>query len=285
MYCSSEFFNKLIYRQDKKGGVHKLGNVRQVVLHPSRAQVVGLMVKQPDLAYAVKRPAVFVAFDSLAPFEKGYLVDPEQKFAFDHKAAKRLGVDLDLCIIWEGLPCCTAGGAALGEVTDVEFSAETLRVAQICVAEGAADAALNGVRRVPRQLVLGFQAGDAGAGAGEVARDVVDADGSPVAGCIVVDDAALALPCEGGAAEAAGRHLAETGAALGQVGDAVGAAAVEGAGAVARAAGQTVAAGSRVAAEAGTAATTKGARAVGKQLGRAGNMFSNFKKAYDKASK
>ncbi len=280
MYSSTDFFNKLVYRADKKGNVHKLGNVRQVVLHPSKAQVIGLMVKQPDLAMAVKLPAVFVAFDVLQPWEKGWLINPEEPQATDRKACKRLGVDLDLAIIWEGLPCETTTGKSLGLVEAVDFDEESLRVVQIRVAEGGVDRALNGERVVPREMVRGFQATSA-----EEARRVIDADGEPIAGAIVVAPAAAALPGEGGAAEAAGRHLAETGQALGEVTDAVGAAAAEGANVVAKATGQTIAATGKVASQAGKAATTKGAKAVGKQLGRATNMFGNFKKAYNEARK
>ena len=52
----------------------KTGRIHVIVFDSDLPQVVGVMVKRPDIAGMVKRNDVFVAFDALATFDKGFLV-------------------------------------------------------------------------------------------------------------------------------------------------------------------------------------------------------------------
>ncbi len=79
-------------------------------------QVVGVMVKRPDIVGMVKRNDVFVAFDALTTFDKGFLV-ARPEGSLDKKAIARLGLDWDRCIMWHGMKAVTESGKTLGFVS------------------------------------------------------------------------------------------------------------------------------------------------------------------------
>ena len=219
------------------------------------------MVKRPDAALMFKRKDLFVALDGYE-FEDGrFVVPPDSKDGVDEGACKRLGIDLDSCVIWQGMPIMTQGGENLGYVEDVQFKRSSGKVVSITPHVGATSKALLGKLSIPADYVKGFKFG--------IGTELTITEGEgeeeqAVRGAIMVSDDVLHLDSEGGLAEKAGHNSVIA----------------------AEKARQTVAkAKPRVdaAAKATEDAVNKGAYVTGRQLGRAKGMFSAFKDEYDKA--
>lgn len=166
------------------GEYRRLGKVRTTVFSPDGRRVVGILVHRPDVAAMVKRPDVFCALDALAPCDGGMRVTRGSD-AYDAEARKRLGVDWDRCIIWEGMDARTTAGRKLGFVGDAEFDATTGDVSVICVGDGSLAESLVGYVAVPASMVVGYEGG-----------------------YLVVDDEAARLALSGGVAAKAGEGYA-----------------------------------------------------------------------------
>lgn len=212
----------------------KLGRVHFPVFTKDGSQLVGFMITPPEIAGMVKRPDRFAAFDRIHIYE-GALAVTDARDSFDQAAAKRLGIDLDACVIWTGMDVVSASGETLGYCADACFSPKTRAVEYFAVTRGATASALLGDVHVPACMVAGYRSG-----------------------CMVVDDAATALEVTGGVAAKAGEATAVVGEKLKQ--------------------------GAQALDEKGSVAVTKGARAVGRQLGRTRGMFGAFKDEFKKAA-
>ena len=95
----------------------RLGRVHFAVFSPDGLRVVGFMVKLPDVAAMIKQPDRFVALDALKVYE-GVIAVADGKENYDDAAAKRLGINLDECLIWTGMDVVTASGKAMGYCAD-----------------------------------------------------------------------------------------------------------------------------------------------------------------------
>lgn len=164
-----------------------VGKLHAAVVDPSGTYVVGFMVKQPDIAGMVKRPDVFVGLAPLAPLEDGSgLLVPDEPESFDKPAAASAQVDLDLCVIWEGMDAKTRSGRPLGYVRDLEFADKNGELQAIFLTEGGMSDALVGALKVPMADVVGYQDQ-----------------------CIVLKEVARSYEREGGAAAVAGEAAAK----------------------------------------------------------------------------
>lgn len=167
-------------KRTKKDGTEielkKLGKVHHTVFAPEGARVVGFMVSLPDIAGMIKQEDRFVALDAL-DVQEGVLVVKDQRDSFDAAAAKRLGIDLDCCVIWTGMDVLAASGARVGFCADARFSGKTGEVSAFILTEGSASNALVGHREMPPAWLVGY-------------RD----------GAMIVDDSVLDLEFSGGAA-------------------------------------------------------------------------------------
>lgn len=254
----------------------RIGKVRHFVFHPSEKRVVGLTVKRPDAALMFHRKDLFVALDGFH-VEDGQLVVHEDASATDKGAVKALGVNWDACVLWIGMPVLTQSGDSLGYVSTVTFDRQTGVVRSLTTENGAAENALLGRRSIPAKYVKGFRRGQGEALAPMGSREGTGDEQEVERGAILVSDAALDVPVQGGAAAAAGKatavvtNKAKQGAAKAKV-------------AAEKRVEEAKPAATKVAKRAGQAAEA-GTFAVGKQLGRASGMFSAFKEEFDKASK
>ncbi len=187
--------------------VKKVGRIHAFVFHPSKAQLVGFLVKRPDIALMFHREDMFVAFNGfdLLQDEGGsqVIVVREDPQAHGRGAMKALGLNLDNCVIWIGLPAMTPSGQSLGMVDGVEFDPKTGRVVSVEVSQGATANTLLGRRRIPGRLMLGFRRG---MGTQLLLAD--DDDDPESLGAVIVNEQALDLPVEGGVAEKAGAATA-----------------------------------------------------------------------------
>ena len=310
-------------RKDKKNPdapaerLAKLGKVHMAVFAPDGRQLVGFLVRRPDVAGMVKREDAFLAWDSFGPCERGICVTRPND-GLDDAARKRLGIDWDSCILWEGMDARTRSGKVLGYVNDVDFDAKTGRAITFYVGDGGMARALVGSFEVPAEMVLGYAPGKGG-------QD----------GCMVVSDEAENLAVDGGAAAKAGEAWAAAKVKGSEVGKKAGAAASKavdkGSFEVGRLIGKAQRAIKEAAAEEpapadpaelpaaepassqdavgnakpkakpavkrpteaqkaaakkkADAVTTDAARAFGKGIGRMGKMFGSFMDEFDKASK
>lgn len=197
-------------RRTRKDGTprepKKLGRVHFPVFTPDGRRVVGFMVTPPDIAGVVKQADRFVALDCLKVYEGVFAIE-DRRDAFDAPAAKRLGIDLDACIIWVGMDVKTRSGKVLGYCADASFDAKTGRVKSFSITTGSAATALLGTVEMPASALDGY-----------------------AEATMVVDDAVEYLEPSGGAAAKAAETTAKIGAKVSEgarVLDEKGSAAVE----------------------------------------------------------
>ncbi len=236
-------------RKLKKDGTprdpKKIGKFRCPVFSPEGTRVVGFMLRLPDIAGMIKQPDRFVAYDAIAAGAEEIVVK-EGIAAFDAAAAKRLGVDLDACLIWTGMDVRTVSGERVGYCADVDFNPRTGAVNAFILIEGGASNALVGHREMPASMLKGY-------------RD----------GAMVVSDEASSLEFSGGAAAKAAEASVKVAAKASEV--------------TAKAKVQ-VKKGTAVIDEKGSEALDRGSRALGKQLGKTKGMFGAFVSEYKKAA-
>lgn len=184
----------------------RLGRVHFAVFTPDGRRVVGFMVTPPDVAGMIKQPDRFVALDALKVYE-GVFAVTDRRETYDAAAAKRLGIDLDACIIWVGMDVKTESGTSLGYCADAAFDARTGAVKSFSITTGSTATALLGTVEMPASALRGY-----------------------AASTMIVDDAVAYLEPSGGAAAKAAETTAKIGAKVSEgarVLDEKGSAAVE----------------------------------------------------------
>ena len=223
----------------------KVGKIHYPVFTPEGTRVVGFMLRLPDIAGMVKQPDRFIAYDAIG-VSGDVMVAKDDRAAFDNAAAKRLGINLDACLIWTGMDVRTVSGKPVGFCSDADFNPKTGSVTSFILTEGGASNALVGHREMPTSMFRGY-------------RD----------GAMIVSDAALDLEFSGGAAAKAAEASVKVAAKAGEVGAKAKAQAKKGA---------------AIIDDAGSKALDKGSKALGKQLGKTKGMFGSFVSEYKKAA-
>ena len=268
----------------------RLGRVHNLVFAEDGRRVVGLMVKRPDVAGMIKQKDCFVALDALRRAEGGLVVSAE-KDAVDEAACKRLGIDLETCFIWSGMPVKTISGKPLGYVMDARFNECTGAVDCFCTQEGSAATALVGSFEIPAAWFVRYASGTmvvrdeaaslelSGGLAGKAGEGYAHAKDGAKRAVAKADTAAAAAVDKGSHALGSMIGKAKSAFAEGSVQSAGKPVAGEGAPKDATAAARPAAASTSQ--EAGK----KAARAVTKQLGKTKGMFSGFMREFKDASK
>ena len=156
----SEFKGKPVYipKKGKPGAFERLGKSRMAVFSPEGTRLVGFLVKRPDIAGMVKRPDVFVALDAFEPVDGGFRVTMGED-AFDDHARRRLALDWDRCIMWDGMDTKTTKGKVLGYVGDITFDETSGEVADFLVGDGNVAESLVGLLRIPASMLVGYEKG------------------------------------------------------------------------------------------------------------------------------
>lgn len=246
-----------------KKATKRIGKIRRFVFHPSEKRVVGFIVKRPDLLLMFHRKDRFVPLDGI-DIEDGQVVLPyKDATAYDEGACKRLGIDYDSCVLWEGMPIMTVGGQEFGVVGNVTFSLGTGDVKSITANRGTTAKALLGQMEIPANSIKGFKTG-IGAVIATMGEEGAQEDEDIVRGAILVADDVLEMQTEGGLAEKAGRETAV----------------IQNKAQVAK---EKAAPKVHKATKATGDAINKGAYATGRQIAKSKGMFSAFKEEYDKA--
>ncbi len=268
-YLASSLRGVPVYELDKKGVPHKrIGKVHRFVFHPHARRVIGFTVKRPDIALMAHRSDLFVALDSFE-VEDGKLFITLTKAATGKAACKRLGVDWDECIMWQGMPLMTQDERRCGFVGDVLFETESGQVKKVVIDRGTTADVLLGCTELPIDLIKGFKLGVGDKLNNEEGEDFLR-------GAIIVAPEALEVGTEGGLAQKAGAAsavAANKASAVAQKAKPVAAdvaqRANDAAGKAAHKAGEAV---------------NDGAFRLGVQLSKTKGMFSSFKEEYRKAA-
>lgn len=165
---SSDFQGLKVYRKLsgdkalKKDGTpkdpKKLGKIHFPVFSKDGCKLVGFMVSLPDVVGMIKQPDRFMAFDAIR-VEDARIVVGDEKANFDKAAAKRLGVDLNECLIWTGMDVATISGKKLGYCSDASFNPKTGAVTAFSLTQGAASSALLGTLEMPVAMLMGYHEG------------------------------------------------------------------------------------------------------------------------------
>lgn len=133
----------------------KIGKIFKTVFDPSGMRVVGYIVRRPDFLWMFKRPEKFLALDAYDA-EEGVIHPTMGSKSWDDAAIKRLGIDFDKCLIWEGMDVVTTSGDELGRVDEISFDEETGEVGSFFLDDGGASRALIGSFEIPADLVIGY---------------------------------------------------------------------------------------------------------------------------------
>lgn len=240
----------------------RIGRVKSCVFHPTEKRCVGFMVKRPDLLWMFHRKDLFVALDGF-DLSDGRIVIKEEGETTGPAACRRMGIDWDSCVIWEGMPLMTADGTAIGYVGNISFSLKTGEIESVEASNGVTAKYLLGTLEVPADLIKGFKRG---MGATLAVKEDTREAGQAVEfkGAILVSDSVWELSPEGGWAESAGEFTARAKERVHEAAEKAKPKVQE----VTHAAGEAI---------------NEGAYAVGKQVAAGKGMFSSFKEEYDKA--
>lgn len=141
-----------------KKGKRRIGKVAYAVFHPEEPRIVGFIVRRPDLLLMIKRKDRFITFDGFDIVD-GRLVAHADGEVWDEAGCKRLGIDLDDCIIWENMDLKTEDGHELGRIGDIIVSEETGEVSSIVAGDGALAKKLLGNMEIPLELIKGYNKG------------------------------------------------------------------------------------------------------------------------------
>ena len=239
---------------------------------------MGFLVKRPDVALMFHRGDVFVPLDGFT-WQDGSIVLRADDDATGRAAARRLGIDVDACVVWSGLPVMTAAGAKLGYVGAVVIESDSGLVESVIVSEGVASSAMLGTTRIPVSMVQGFRTGigEPLLAYGELDEDDLERIDPSMLGALLVTEEALQVEAKGGVAEKAGQVTAVAADKASQAT----ALAAEKAHSAAEAAKPVMDSAAKAAGE----AIHKGAFATGRQIARSKGMFSAFKEEFNKAAK
>lgn len=250
-------------RKNDPDATKKVGRIRAFVFHPTEPRCVGFLVKRPDIALMFHRSDLFVAFNGFH-LQGSDIVLNDDAGSKDRAACKALGINLDECVIWVGLPVLTEDGTTLGVVDDVIYDGQTGHVLRLEISQGATANTLLGQRIIPAEDVCGFRRG---AGTQLAMADEGD---EQALGALLVRDTAKAVQVEGGVAEKAGAATAVATDKVQRTYKKVRKVAKPKVEEASKAAGKAV---------------EKGAFATGRQIGRTKGMFHNFADEFKKGMK
>lgn len=176
--------------------VRRLGTVSRVVMHPSEPRVVALEVHRPDILLMFARKPRYVPLSLVGEWGEGAVGVSGGRLPALAAAERTSGVSMEKAVVWRGMPVATREGATAGTVADAGFLKAAGGVTRLMLSSGRVDDAALGTREVPGELVVGYD---------------------PESGAVVVEDAALEAPRDGGLAEGAGRGAAVTAKAAAKV--------------------------------------------------------------------
>ncbi|MCL2757581.1 MAG: PRC-barrel domain-containing protein [Coriobacteriia bacterium] len=263
-----------------KGGrflMHKVGNIEEVVFHPTEKRVVGFICRRPDLLWMIKHKDRFVALLSVDILEKRLYAQKGKPF-MERAAYKGLGLDPNECVAWVDLPVLTKSGHSFGVVVNVTFDFLSGDVRSIEVGSSSFDSVMFGKQTIPVELIKGYRSREAALTAlgkpqaqGEVSdgrqpvpvKSFVGSD-EVDDGIILVSEKAVEIRVEDGLTKKAGKAASVVKKKASKT-------------------GEKISINAKAAAAVTETIITDGAIATGKQIQKTRGMFSAFRDEYKKA--
>lgn len=138
-------------------GGARLGTVERVLFHPSGPCAVALMVRPNPALTVVPMPVAYVAWAS-ARFAGAVVSIGSAKLPSRRVTETAVGHDMDLTVIWRGMPVAASDGAHVGAVADVVLTPDGA-VERLDVTGGAVGDVVVGRTEVPGEAVVGFEDG------------------------------------------------------------------------------------------------------------------------------
>lgn len=247
-------------------------------------------MKRPDIAWMFHRRDLFVALDGLEFLDNNAIVINDDKLASGKAAELALANEmpsLDDCILWIGMPVVNLEGTALGNAESVLFDQRTGDVETLVLSAGATANTILGHREIPADLIKGYNDGAilVASEAAEIEPSGGIAERAGAASAVATDKTKRTYKK---VVRTVGEKVGETdeNASTAKVAKAAATKAATKAASVAK---QKV--GEKVSekidtealAEKAASAPEKGGFAVGRQIARAGGMFGDFKREFDRA--
>ena len=271
-----------VIQADRKNKLRRIGKVRSFVFYPREKKVAGILVKRPDAALMFHRKDTFVRFGAFTLSEEysGLQIE-DVPDATDSRAQRSLGIKLDECVLWWGMPVKNESGENLGYVDNIDFSWKTGAVNSIEVGVGGvAKTALMGKIAVCESDILGFKRTNDSSPSPEAKAlmsgvEIEDAswEAEDVCGAILVSDNVRADKADGGIVQRAGRATAKTKYKVRIVSN----------GAKSKISKATGISNAKQAGEAVNRASYAAGEKIGKQMEDAKGMFKGFKEEFKRA--
>lgn len=136
-----------------------VGRVNHVLFHPSEPRAIGIELQPPAIGMVVERKPRYLALDSF-DWYKDKLVLKKPKMESNAAAAKRLGIDWEVSVIWRFMPVVTASGQGLGLARDVRFKTTDGTITKLKLTRGATSDIAIGAAELDGALVTGFDGED-----------------------------------------------------------------------------------------------------------------------------
>lgn len=264
---TSKIIGKHVYVKTSENAeeieVKQLGRLRVVIFHPVKNVCIGVLIRRPDIAMMFHRSDVFCALPLFEIDEDGEIILAENYADESKKFLKSEKINIDACVIWDGMPVQTQSGDTLGTVEKVLVDEISGKLKSILVAQNATSKALLGTREIPESHVIGFEEGS---GIKLVSNNETD---TGIEGCILVKNSASDIDLSGGVAEI----VAKASVKASQTVKKAGITAKTEAAKVASTVKPKISQATKTAEK----ATQEGAFALGKQIGRTKTAFSEFK--------
>jgi uncharacterized protein YrrD len=138
-------------------GGAQLGTIERVLFHPSEPRAVALMVRPNPMLTVVPMPVAYVAWSAIR-VAKGVVRFAAKKLTSRRVTETAVGHDMDLTVIWRGMPVAASDRAELGSVSDVML-ADDGSVEGLEVSGGAVGDVATGRMEAPSEMVVGFEDG------------------------------------------------------------------------------------------------------------------------------
>ena len=245
-----------------KNGRKRIGKVRDCVFHPSERRCIGLTVRRPDFLWMFHRADWFIPLGGFDLVDGRIVIKPGVQ-TNGAAACRKMGIDWDSCIIWDGMPLMTDDEQFLGRVGYINLDLDTGQIESVQASNGYTAQYFLGELNVPARMIRGFKKGIGDAlSIKQDSRDL--GEEYQFRGAIMVSDEVWELEPEGGWAAAAGEMTAKAKAKAKEIG---------------AKAEEKVDAAAHVASE----SVQQGAYLTGKQIASTQGMFSSFKEEYQAA--
>ena len=133
------------------------GRLHFVVFLPKEKTCAGFLVKRPDVAWMFRRKDLFIPLDACVSAEYEFIFNG-QDYTVGSEALKKKKINIDACIIWDGMYAVTKSGKLIGQISSVVFSKNDGKIVKVMIGStNRARDLLYGKIALPSSYVEGFR--------------------------------------------------------------------------------------------------------------------------------